>query len=296
MKPQVAIVWAAMACIGLAACGDGGQPKGQVVARVGKEEVTVLDLQGALAGFKAPDATARKAAEQRALSAIVQRKLLAQAARKQKLDKTPEFARQEQQLTETLLVRDWQDRLVKSVPTPNADEVQQFITQHPDLYGARKIIAIDFVRFSPPNDPTLPKALQPLHTLDDVRQLLTARKIAFENGATQVDALRVDPRFVDQLLKIKSDDVFISPQANGQVIAGHVSGIRVDPANPDLAKRHATEFLRRSRVQETVQRQFGSVVAQGLKEVKYAKGYEPPKPPAKAAATEPSAPASAPPK
>jgi peptidyl-prolyl cis-trans isomerase C len=278
MKVQFAVAMAAVACVALAACGDGGQPTGQVVAKVGKEEVTALDLQTALANFKAPNAQIRKAAEQQALSQIVQRKLLAQAARKQKLDKTPEFARQEQQMTETLLIRDWQEKLVKAVPPPNADEVNQFIAAHPDLYSARKIFSVDVVRFQPPNDPTLGQALQPMHTLDEVRGLLTERKIPFASNATQIDALAVDPRFVDQLTKIKADDVFIVPQANNVVIAGHISGVKIDPPPSDVATRHATEFLRRSRVQEAVNRQFGSAVQQGLKEVKYAKGYEPLKP------------------
>lgn len=296
MKSQYAVALAALACVSLAACG-GGQPKGQVVAKVGKEEVTVLDLQSALAGFRAPNATARKAAEQQALNAIVQRKILAQAARKQKLDKTPEFARQQQQLMETLVVRDWQERLVKSVPTPNSDEVQQFIAQHPDLYGARKIFAVDVVRFVAPNDPALAKALQPLNSLDQVRTALTERKIPFGNAATQIDAFAVDPRLVDQLLKLKADDIFILPQANNQAIVGHITGVRVEPVANDAATRHATEYLRRTRVQETVQRQFGSVVAQGMKGVTYAKGYEPPAPPkaptkagAPPAATQPNAP------
>lgn len=291
MRFKVAVV--AAACLGLAACGDG-QPKGQVVAKVGKEEVTALDLQTALANFKAPNAQIRKAAEQQALSQIVQRKLLAQAARKQKLDKTPEFARQEEQMTETLLIRDWQDKLVKAVPPPNADEVNQFISAHPDLYGARKIFSVDVIRFQAPNDPTLAKALQPLHTLDEVRALLTERKIPFASNATQIDALAVDPRFVDQLMKIKPDDVFIVPQANNVVIAGHISGVKIDPPPSDIATRHATEFLRRSRIQEAVNRQFGSAVQQGLKNVKYAKGYEPPKPAGAAAKPATSAPAATP--
>jgi EpsD family peptidyl-prolyl cis-trans isomerase len=285
MKVQFAVAMA-VACVGLAACGDGGQPKGQVVAKVGKEEVTALDLQTALANFKAPNAQIRKAAEQQALAQIVQRKLLAQAARKQKLDKTPEFARQEQQMAETLLIRDWQEKLVKAVPAPNSDEVNQFIAAHPDLYSARKIFSVDVVRFQAPNDPALAKALQPMHTLDEVRTVLTERKIPFASNATQIDALAVDPRFVDQLLKIKPDDVFVVPQANNVVTAGHVSGVRVDPAPNNIAVRHATEYLRRTRVQEAVNRQFGSVVQQGLKEIKYAKGYEPPKP---AAAAKPGA-------
>jgi EpsD family peptidyl-prolyl cis-trans isomerase len=292
MKVKFAVAMAAVACVGLAACGDG-QPKGQVVAKVGKEEVTALDLQTALANFKAPNPTIRKAAEQQALGQIVQRKLLAQAARKQKLDKTPEFARQQQQLTETLLIRDWQEKLTKSVPAPNPDEVNQFIAAHPDLYGARKIFSVDVVRFVAPNDPTFGKTLQPMHTLDEVRALLTARKIPFASNATQIDALAVDPKFTDQLLKLKPDDVFIIPQQNNQVIAGHVSSVRVEPAPSDVATRHATEYMRRTRVQEAVNRQFSSVVQQGQKEVKYAKGYEPP---AKAAAAgpRPAAPLAAP--
>ena len=289
MKVQFSAAMAAVVCMGLAACGDGGVPKGQVVARVGKEEVTALDLQTVLANFKAPNAQVRKAAEQQALAQIVQRKLLAQAARKQKLDKTPEFARQEKQMAETLLVRSWQEKLVKAVPSPNSDEVNQFITAHPELYSARRIFSVDVVRFQPPQDPTLSKALQPAHTLDEVRSVLTERKIPFASNATQIDALSVDPKLVDQLLKIKPDDVFVMPEANNVLVAGHVAGVRVEPAPSNIAERHATEYLRRSRIQEAVNRQFGAVVQQGMKEVKYAKGYEPPKP----AATSPK-PAAAP--
>ena len=113
--------------------------------------------------------------------------------------------------------------------------------------------------------------MEPLHTLDEVRALLTVRKIAFANAASQIDALAVDPRFVDQLIKMKADDVFVAPQPNNQIVVGHITGIRVDPVPNDLATRHATEYLRRSRVQETVQRQFGSVVQGGMKNVTYAR-------------------------
>jgi EpsD family peptidyl-prolyl cis-trans isomerase len=235
------------------------------------------------------------------LAQLVQRKVLAQAARKQKLDKTPEFARQEQALTENLLIRDWQDRLVKAVPASNPDEVNTFIAQHPDLYSARKIFTIDVVRFQMPNDPSLAKALQPLHTLDEVRAELAARKIPSQaQNGTQVDALAVDPRFVEQIMKLKPDDVFIVPQQGGVVSAGYVVSMRVQPVPDDIAKRHAAEYIRRTRIQQSVNRQFSFVVQSGLKEVKYAKGYEPPKPaaakPAATGATSAPAPAAATPK
>jgi EpsD family peptidyl-prolyl cis-trans isomerase len=293
MKSQVAVALAAIACMGLASCGKG-EPKGQVVARVGKDEVTVLDLQGELNGFKAPNAAIRKQAEQQALNSIVQRKVLAQAAEKQKLDKTPEFARQKERVDEALLVKTWQDQLVRAVPAPTLDDAQKFVNEHPDIYGARKRIAIDGIRFQAPNDPTLAAALKPLNTLDEVRALLTARKIQFVNGAGEIDAFAVDPRFVEQLLKLKPDEVFVVPQGN-VLLVGRVSGVRTDPVANALAIRQATAYLRQQRVQEAVSRRFGSIVAQGMKDVQYAKGYAPPKPPAKAAspagAPKPAAPA-----
>ena len=286
MKSQFAVAMAAIACVGLASCGES-QPKGQVVAKVGKDEVTVLDLQAALNGFKAPDAKTRKAAEQQALTAIVQRKILAQAAHKQKIDKTPEYARLQEQMNETLLVRTWQEQVVKAVPAPSAEDAQAFVDKHPDLYSARKKFSVDALRFNLPNDPTLNQALQPLHTLDEVKALLTARKIPFTTGQTEIDAFLVDPRFVEQLMKIKSDDVFAVPQ-NGVVLVGHITSIREEPVANALALRHATAFLRQTRVQEAVNRRFGGVVAAGMKDVKFAKGYEPPKPPAAAAAKAPA--------
>jgi EpsD family peptidyl-prolyl cis-trans isomerase len=274
MKSHFAVAFAAVACVGLASCGDS-QPKGQVVAKVGKDEITVLDLQAALGNFKAPDAKTRKAAEQQALSNIVQRKILAQAAHKQKLDKTPEFARLQEQMNETLLVRTWEEQLVKSIPAPSPEDAQAFVNQHPDLYGARKRFSVDALRFNMPNDPSLQKALQPLHSLDEVRVLLTERKIAFANGQTEIDALAVDPRLVEQLVKIGTNDIFAVPQ-NGVVLVGHVVGARVDPVPNELALRHATAYLRQTRVQETMGRRFGGVVAAGMKDVKFAKGYGPP--------------------
>lgn len=292
MNSKFAVALVAVAFIGVASCGNGGKPKGQVVAKVGKDEVTVLDLQSELGGFKAPNAQIRKAAEQQALNSIIQRKLLVQAAEKRKLDKTPEFARLRERTNEALLVRTWQDQLVRAVPTPSLDEAQKFINEHPDIYAARKRFMIDGVRFAAPNDPGLAAALKPLNTLDEVRALLTARKIAFTSGSGELDAFAVDPRLVEQLLKLKPSEVFVLPQ-NNVVLVATIASMRTDPVPNNLAVQHATNYLRQTRVQESVQRQFGSVVQAGLKDVQYAKGFEPSKPPAKGAVKS-SAPAVAP--
>ena len=282
MNSKFSAAMAVVALVGVASCGNGGQPKGQVVAKVGKDEITVLDLQGEMGGFKASNAQIRKAAEQQALNAIIQRKLLVEAAEERKIDKSPEFSRQKERANEALLVAAWQDQLVRAVPTPSLDEARKFINEHPDVYGARKRFTIDGLRFNAPNDPTLAAALQPLNTLDEVRALLVQRKIVFTRGSGELDAFSVDPRLVDQLIKLKPGEVFVLPQ-NNVVLVGTIAGARVDPVPDNLAVQHATNYLKQTRTQESVQRQFGAVVQAGMKDVQYAKAFEPAKPTAKGA-------------
>jgi len=277
----------ALVCAGLAACGDKGEPKGQVVARVGNDEITALDLQTEMAGFQAPNAQVRKAAEQQALNAIVQRKLLVQAAKKDKIDKSPDYARLRDRMDDVLLVRTWQERLARAVPAPSPEEIQKFITEHPDLYSARKRISVSGLRFNAPNDPNFVKAIQPLNTLQDVQALLASRNIPFKEATAEIDALAVDPRFTDQLLKLKPDAVFVVPQ-NGGVFVGKITNVKVDPVDAATANRHAAAYLRAARTQEAMSRRLGPVVFQGMKTVKYNKAYQPPKPPAAAKAAAPA--------
>ncbi len=291
MKVRLAVL-SAVAAIALSACG-GGAPKGQVVAKVGKSEVTAIDLQSELQGFKTSDPKVRKAAEQQALNGIIQRKILAEAAKKAGIDKSPEFARQESRLKEALLVKTWQDNLVRAVPAPSNEEVQKFIAANPDLYSARKKIVIEGIRFAVPPDPTLIAALKPLNTLDEVTALLTERKVPFQQTGGQIDALTVDPRLTDQLLKLKPGAIFVMPQ-NNLILVGRIKEVKVEPVPDNIAVQHATQYLHAKATQEVVQRRFGALVQAGRANVKFSKAYEPaPAPKAGAPAAKPAAPAPA---
>ena len=117
MKLNRATALIAIACLGVGACrfpgipglsGAGKAPTGQVVATVGGKEITLLELQAELAGAQGLDAKAHKAAEQQALRMIVARTALAEEARKEALDKTPEFVLLQQRTTDG----EWNDRSV----------------------------------------------------------------------------------------------------------------------------------------------------------------------------------------
>jgi len=280
----------AACAMALTACGKK-EPKGQVVATVEGKEVTATELNNELNGFNAPNAQIRKQAEQAALNAVIRRKILAQAAEKAGVAKTPAFAQQEQKLREVLLVEMWQQQLAKSVPQPSPEEVRKFITEHPDVYAQHKVWSVDQLRFPRITDASLAKALQPLNTLEQISAELNARKIPNRMMTDEIDTLAVEPAVAEQIAKLPATEVFILPVGN-VLVANHIRDTKVAPVDDALAVRHATAYLKQLHTQEAVRRQFQASLAAAQKDVQYSKAYKPaaPAPAAKPAAA-PAAPA-----
>lgn len=270
----------------LSACGGSGKaPTGQVAAKVGGDEVTVQELQAELAGFNAPDAKTRKLAEQRALQNIVTRKLLAKAATAAGVAKTPEFAVQKQRMEETLLVQAWQNNLVKAVPAPAPEEVQQFIAQHPEFYANHKVFVVDQLRIPPISDPKIIEELKPLNSLDAIGQALASHGIRYTAAKATIDALAIQPKLLDQIEKLPPGEVFVVPSSN-MMIANKIIETKDTPVPNDMAVKHATQFIKAQRAQDSVRRQFGAVVASPKVKVVYNKAYAPPPAPAKGKPTQ----------
>lgn len=264
----------------LSGCGGSSKaPTGQVAARVNGKEVTIQEVQAELNGFNAPDAKTCKLAEQRALQNIVARKLLAKAAEDAGVAKTPDFALQKQRTEEGLLVQAWQNSLVKAVPDPAPEEVQQFITQHPEFYANHKVFAVDQLRIPPINDPKIIDELKPLNSLDAIGQVLTSHNIRFSSAKATIDALSVDPKLLDQIEKLPPGEVFVVPAQN-MLIANKIEETKVVPLPNDVATKHATQYIKAHRAQELVRRQFGAIVSNPKAKVVYNKAYAPPAPPA----------------
>jgi len=267
-------------CLPLSGCGGSGKaPTGQVAARVNGKEVTIQEVQAELNGFNAPDAKSRKLAEQRALQNIVARKLLAKAAEDAGVAKTPEFALQKQRMEEGLLVQAWQNKLAKAVPEPAPEEVQQFITQHPEFYANHQVFSVEQLRIPPIADPKIIEELKPLNSLEAIGQVLAGHNIRFSSAKATIDALSVDPKLLQQIEKLPPGEVFVVPAQN-MLIANKIIESKVVPVPSDVAAKHAAQYIKAHRSQESVQRQFGAVVSNPKAKVVYNKAYAPPAPPA----------------
>jgi EpsD family peptidyl-prolyl cis-trans isomerase len=286
MKTQREQFLIALACLSLGACGFHGfgghkAPTGQVVATVDGQEITLRELQAELSGVTATDPKTHKALEQQALQMIIERKLLAKAARDQGLDKTPEFALAQARATDSLLVEALETKTAATVPATTPEEAQGFVSDHPDMFAERKIFTLDSIRIARPTDPNIVKGLVPLTTLDQVVAFLNQAKIPYERSPSKLDAVGADPKLVDAIIKLPPNEVFIIP-AGRLVAINQVQSVQVQPFTGDPAIQFATQFLHRQHIQETVSRQFSQMILKSAKNVSYNKAYQPVKPAAPA--------------
>lgn len=289
MRARSWCVLATSACVVLSACGKK-EPSGQVAATVDGTEVTTTELNNELSGFTAPTPQIRKEAERAALDQILARKVLAKAATKAGIDKTPGFAQKEQRLHDELLVQSWQEAIAKTVPTPSREEVEKFMADHPEVYANHKVYDVEQIRTVKPADPAVLKGLAPLNTMQDVASFLTQHNVDFRSGADRLDSLAIDPDIVDRIEKLAPNELFVVPAGN-LVVINRITGSQVVPVPPDLAFKQASQVLKAKRTKEAIGRKFQSELAAAKKDIKYNKEFQPAPPaaPAKAGAPAPAA-------
>lgn len=267
----------------LGGCNFGSAPKtptGQVVATVGSREITRRELQAELAGAPPVAPKDQKAQQQAALQRIIQRVILADAAKQEGLDKVPDYALLSQRANDALLVQLLESKTAASVPAPSNEEVQQFQETNPNLFAERKIFDVDQIRITRPSDPQLAKKLEPLKTLDDIAAYLNQNHILFQRGANMLDAVGQNPKLLSAIMALPPHEVFILSSAD-EIFVNMVTNVRTQPLVGDAAAKFAQNSLKAQHVQDAVLRRLNTIVARARGTVRLSKDFEPAKPAAK---------------
>jgi EpsD family peptidyl-prolyl cis-trans isomerase len=289
MDRRAGIALAAAACSVLVACNNGNKtPTGQVVATLGKREITMRDVRAELGNYSAADAKTLKVAENAALRNIIGRDIVADEARKDGLDKTPDFALAKERAIDTLLVQALQQKVASEVPAATKDEAQRYADAHPDMFAQRKVYVLDQIQMPRPSDPAIVKAMEPLKTFDEIQALLNQDKIPFKRDTAALDALGADPRLIDAIQKLPPGELFVLP--SGQLLTvNQIKETRIEPVPPDKAVALAQQLITRQRTEEAVRKRFQALFASKVKTVTFNQEFAamnklPPAAPAPAAA------------
>ncbi len=263
--------------------GGNKTPTGQVVATVNGNDITVRELNAELAQTQAPPETPRKTVESVVLARVIERKMLADAARERKLDQNPNFLLTQRKVDDGLLVQALQASIAQKVTPPTREAAEKFIAAHPELFANRKIYTIDQIQFLRPKN-IAQLGLGPAKTMNDVEQVLSTANIEFRRQPATVDALAVNPQLTAEIEKITArnpDEVFMfADQPQGApapvMVVNKVTSTKIVPFSGEKAISFAQQLLQRQQVQERLVAELKTITAKAKPTITYAKGYGPP--------------------
>ncbi len=271
-------------------------PTGQVVATVNGTDITVHELNSELAQTQAPPDTPRKVVESVVLQRVVERRMLADAARERGLDKNPNFLLTQRRVDDGLLVQALQASIAQKVTQPTREAAQKYIAAHPSLFADRKVYTIDQIQFLRPKN-IAQLNLGPAKTMGEVESVLQGAHIEFRRQPTTVDSLAVNPQLVaaiDKILARNPEEVFMfADQPQGApapvMFVNKVTETKVVPFAGEKSISFAQQLLQREQVQEKLTAELKAIQTAAKPKIAYAEGYSPPATPASPTGAAPTA-------
>lgn len=264
------------AAAGLAALmllsGCGKTPKGQVLAIVNGEDVTVQQLEAELLDMRIPDSVDRRKLSRAILEGVIDRELEVQEARRQGLDDTPQFRALLKRNEEELLTGLLGHKVAQSVPLPAEEDIRNYIDANPLQFARRQRLTFDQLSFVPPKDRRRLAVLADAHSLDAADAALRSIGIVPVRGEVAIDTGQTEPDVARQIDRAPPGEPILLPQ--GERLAVGVITAREPITLPaDTARIAAARALRGGDLLRESQAQIAA--ARTKAEIQYEPGWGP---------------------
>lgn len=256
----------------LGACGS--KATGQSVAVVNGEEITIGELNSELASANVPASADKKKVMPQLLQQIIDRRLLAQRASEQGIDKSPDFLNQERRLREGLLLSLASKRQADSIKIPDQRAIDAFIAANPSMFRDRSILLLDQLQFQPPVDDSQVARLRNDHSIEALAASLTALGLPFVRTDAKLDTATVPSAVMKQIEALPAGEPFIVP-INGKMYASVIKGRQPANATVEENRRIAADAIRRQSLETSYASQLKQLRS-GAK-IEYQDGYAPTK-------------------
>ncbi len=240
------------------------QPSGQVIASVGGDDVTRRDIATELSASRIP-ADARAAFRDAAIERVVERKLLAQEAEREGLDRSPDYLAALRRVREQLLASSVSQRIAATLPAPTEQAVTAYIAGHPWTFERRMMLRLDQVAAAPAD-------LPPLATPDALAKRLAKAGRPFRRTALQVDTADLADADAKRLVLAATGEP-VRLGSGDRVAIASVVARRPAPLTGNAARSWARQLISR----QALSRAIGDRIAENRRRtsIRYQQGYGP---------------------
>jgi EpsD family peptidyl-prolyl cis-trans isomerase len=270
LRPGIALAVA----LALIASSCNKKAEGQTVVIVNGEEITAAELNAQLANANLPADVDKADALSRILQRMIDRRLFEQQARKEGLDKSPEFLNRQRRMTEDLLINMLAARQIDTAQLPSAQEIQSFEASRPEMFANREQWSLEQLLFKMPTDGAARKRIADAKSLDQLTQVLTDSRITFTRSKNRLDTAAIPHHIYSRITAMSAGEPFIIPVGDGAIASSVVSRVPA-PLAGEEAKPIAVAAIRRNQGSKLVENRL-KALRQSAK-IEYKEGYAPTK-------------------
>lgn len=249
--------------------------KSETVASVGDEKITQAELDAALARLGELSEAQTAEATGKLLQALIDQRLIAQAAQKAGLDKEPVVEIAMANASRQVLAEAYAERNFKDVAKPSDTEIAEYFEQHPELFSQRRIYRIQELdlQVEASRMADVEAKLKTSHSLGDFVNWVKEQGIEGKTAVAVKPAEQIPAALLARLSQMKDGQVAVLPGRPGHVVIQQLQESQLQPVTLEQARNAIERALTTQKRKELMEADLKKL--REAAKIEYATGYAP---------------------
>jgi len=243
-----------VAVAGLSACGSGTKEKapGQSLAKVNGQEITIHQVNEEMMRANVP-AEQKDAATKQLLESLIDRQLLLEEAKRDKIDRDPAVMQAIERAKAQIMSQAYLQKRLASIGKPSKEEIDAYFTAHPEIFTQRKEydmvqMAIESKDFSE----DLKAYLLTTKSLPEMAAWMDQHKVKYVVNRQARSTADMPPELTKKIQGLRKGQMFVIQEGNFHVLVG-LNDIKDNPMTAEVAAPRIAQFLSDKKNKEAAQ-------------------------------------------
>lgn len=249
--------------------------KSETVATVAGDKISAAELNLALSRLGELNEAQTAEAKGKLLQALIDQRLVAQAAQKAGLDKEPAVGVAMAQASRQVLAEAYAERSFKDVAKPSETEIADYYNRHPELFSQRRIYRIQELdlKVDPARLPEVEAKLKSAHSMGDFVNWIKEQGIEGKSAVAVKPAEQIPLPLLGRLSQMKDGQVTIFSARPGNVLIEQVLESQSQPVSLEQAQSAIERVLMAQKRKELMEADLKKL--REAAKIEYASGYVP---------------------
>lgn len=224
-------------------CSDQSKPSTQIVAKVNDDEITVHQLNNAIAQYPAtsPENIANVRLE--LVEKLINEQLTVQQALLQKLDRSSEVVMQIEAARREILTKAYLKQVVSGLPKIKSEDAKKFYDTNPALFAQRRIYHLQQITIKQPHPPVAEiEKLTAEKSMNEILTLLKEKNIVYTASAATRAAEQIPLPILNTLAK-KTDGGLSVIETPTAITIVRIDTTELAPFNEASALERIPQYL-----------------------------------------------------